>query len=192
VLTLILATGNSHKLREFRRLLPDIALEPLPKGIYLPPEDGDSFSENALIKARAVVKATGKSVIADDSGIEAEELNGAPGIFSARFAGQDATDEQNLNKLFTSISSGSKLRYVCVIAHVNSSGEERLFKGTCEGFCAKDQKGKGGFGYDPIFIPKDRSDQKTMAELSDSEKDQISHRGRAARRLAEWLVTSRR
>src|SRR5215211_7837338 len=114
---LVLATRNQHKLREFARLLDGVVLEPLPADVTLPPEDGDTFAANALGKARAAAAALGRAAIADDSGVEAEALGGAPGIRSARFAGTDATDAENLAKLRAEAPAGSGLRYVCVMAY---------------------------------------------------------------------------
>jgi XTP/dITP diphosphohydrolase len=184
---LLLATRNAHKLREFERLLPAVALDPLPDEAPSPPEDGDTYAANALIKARAAVAATGRAAIADDSGIEADALGGRPGVRTARYAGEHATDGENLAKLAAEAPAGSRLRYVCVIAHVDADGHERTFEGTADGRVANAPRGEGGFGYDPLFVPDDGSDGRTMAELSDDEKDAISHRGRAARALAEWL-----
>jgi XTP/dITP diphosphohydrolase len=183
---LLLATRNAHKLREFERLLPSVALEPLPDGLPTPVEDGDTYAANALIKARAAAQATGRAAIADDSGIEAAALDGAPGVRTARFAGEGATDGENLAKLAREAPVGSALRYVCVIAHVEPGGAEHLFEATTDGTVASAPRGDGGFGYDPLFVP-DGYDH-TMAELSDAEKDAISHRGRAARALAKWLA----
>jgi XTP/dITP diphosphohydrolase len=182
---LLLATRNEHKLREFERLLPTVRLEPLPDGLPSPVEDGDTYAANALIKARAAAAATGRAAIADDSGIEAEALNGAPGVRTARYAGDEATDQQNLDKLGRQAPAGSKLRYVCVIAHVAPDGSEHLFEGATTGTVAPAPAGSAGFGYDPLFVPD--GETRTMAELSDAEKDAISHRGRAARAFAEWL-----
>jgi XTP/dITP diphosphohydrolase len=186
---LVLATRNDHKLRELGRMLGDsIELEALPDGITLPPETGATYSENALIKARAAAEATHSIAIADDSGIEAEALGGRPGVYSARFAGPQATDQQNLDKLRAEAPPDTGLRYVCVIAHVDpSSGDEHLFEGTCSGTVSAQPRGERGFGYDPVFVPDDLPGGRTMAELADDEKDAISHRGRAARALAAWL-----
>jgi len=184
---LVLATRNDHKVRELERLIGGVALEPLPAGVTLPPEDGDTFAANALDKARAATAALGRPAIADDSGIEAAALGGAPGIFSARFAGPAASDAQNLAKLRTEAPAGSGLRYVCVMAYAEPGGEERTFTGVCDGTLSGDARGTGGFGYDPAFLPVDVADGRTMAELSDAEKDAISHRGRAARALLAWL-----
>jgi XTP/dITP diphosphohydrolase len=184
---LLLATRNAHKLREFERLLPHTRLDPLPEGVPTPPEDGDSYAANALIKARAAATATGRAAIADDSGIEAEALGGAPGVRTARYAGPNATDAENLAKLAAKVPAGSRLRYVCAIAHVMPDGEEYVFERTCTGTMAAMARGENGFGYDPLFVPDDAPGERTMAELSDAEKDAISHRGRAARALEEWL-----
>jgi XTP/dITP diphosphohydrolase len=191
VTSLILGTRNPHKVREIARLLEraGISAEPLPGGIELPPEAGDSFAGNALPKARAAAQATGLAAIADDSGIEAEALGGAPGVRSARYAGAHATDEQNLRKLMAEVPAGSRLRYVCALAYVDPrTGEEQLFFGDCPGRLAAQPRGSGGFGYDPAFLPDQQPDGRTMAELSDGEKDAISHRGEAVRAFTAWLA----
>jgi XTP/dITP diphosphohydrolase len=185
---LVLATRNPHKLREFARLLPGHDVQPLPEGVELPPEMGETFAENALPKARAAAAATGGPAIADDSGIEAEALGGGPGVRSARYAGEGATDADNLAKLRAEAPAGSRLAYVCALAYVDgSTGTERLFEGRCTGTMAAAARGTRGFGYDPVFVPDDGDGARTMAELSDAEKDAISHRGRAARALLAWL-----
>jgi XTP/dITP diphosphohydrolase len=184
----VLATRNAHKLREFGRLLPEIALEPLPAHIQLPPETGETFAANALLKARAASAATGVPALADDSGIEADALRGAPGVYSARYAGPSATDAENRDKLRAEVPPGSGLRYVCAVAYVVPGQEPRLTEGYCEGRMAEAPGGEGGFGYDPLFVPADGDGSRTMAELSDAEKDRISHRGRAAREAAAWLA----
>jgi XTP/dITP diphosphohydrolase len=184
---LLLATRNAHKLREFERLLPAVTLDPLPDDVETPPEDGDTYAANALIKARAAARATGRTAIADDSGVESAALDGRPGVRSARYAGDSATDGENLAKLVREAPAGSALRYVCVIAHVDADGAEHLFEGASTGTVAATPAGAGGFGYDPLFVPDD-GDGRTMAELDDAEKDAISHRGRAARALEEWLA----
>ena len=184
---LILATRNDDKLREFQWLLPRVAIEPLPDHVELPPETGDSYVANARIKARAGAEATGRPCFADDSGVEAEALGGAPGIFSARFAGPDATDGENLAKLRAEAPSGSGLRYVCAIVLASPDGEELVVEERCEGTLAAAPRGERGFGYDPVFLPADGDGARTMAELSDEEKDAISHRGNAARALRRWL-----
>lgn len=188
----ILATRNEHKLRELAEILPGVELKPLPVEVELPPEDGDSFAANALIKARAAHAATGEVAIADDSGIEAAALNGRPGIFSARYAGEGASDEENLEKLLREVAAAGTERraaYVCVMALVGEDDEELTFEGRCEGRLIMDPRGEGGFGYDPAFVPDDTGpeDERTFAELTPVEKNAISHRGRAVRRLATHL-----
>jgi XTP/dITP diphosphohydrolase len=182
---LVLASRNPHKLRELRELLRPHVLEPLPDTVELPPESGTTFAANALIKARAAAGAIGEAAVADDSGIEAAALGGAPGVWSARYAGEGASDEENLTKLLREVPEDGDRRvaYVCVLAFVDPGGEERVVEGRCEGALAGEPRGDGGFGYDPAFIPEDYGDRRTMAELSPEEKDAISHRGRAARAL---------
>jgi len=187
---LLLSTRNEHKRREFARLLGGSQVDALPDDVLLPPEDGDTFEANALGKARTAAKATGRVSIADDSGIEAQALGGAPGVRSARYAGEDASDEQNLAKLLREAPAGSPLAYVCALAYVDPGGIERVFEGRCTGRLAEHPRGEGGFGYDPAFLPDDEPGGLTMAELSDERKDEISHRGRALRALRQWLTMS--
>jgi XTP/dITP diphosphohydrolase len=189
-MTLVLSTRNPHKVREFAGLLDGLDVVPLPDEVQLPPETGETFAENALRKARAAAAATGGPAIADDSGIEAAALRGAPGVRSARFAGEDATDEENLALLLREAPAGSAVAYVCVIAYVDGDAEH-VFEGRCTGTLAAEPRGAGGFGYDPAFVPDDVSDGRTMAELAPAEKDAISHRGRAARDLLAWLSDGR-
>jgi XTP/dITP diphosphohydrolase len=202
--SLVLATHNEHKRREFARLVAGGAMadadadadatrrvdvQALPDSVVLPPEDGTTFAENALGKARATAAATGRVSIADDSGIEAEALHGAPGVRSARYAGERASDGENLQKLMREAPAGSSLRYVCAIAYVDpASGAERVFEGFCTGRMAAQARGERGFGYDPVFLPDDDDSDLTMAELSDERKDAISHRARALRALLRWLT----
>jgi XTP/dITP diphosphohydrolase len=206
-LRLLLATHNEHKRREFARLLEEPGgtgrweLDALSDGVTLPPEDGETFAENALGKARAAARATGRVSIADDSGIVSAALGGAPGVRSARYAGEGASDAQNLAKLLREAPAGSHLEYVCVIAYVDlEQGVERVFEGRCGGRLAAQPRGERGFGYDPAFLPDEGPPAQggqpgarpprelTMAELSDEQKDTISHRGRAARTLVGWLA----
>ena len=188
---LLLATRNEHKLRELREALPGVELDPLPPAVELPPEEWRSFAENALGKARAAHAGTGRATIADDSGIEAYGLGGQPGVRSARYAGDGATDEQNLAKLLEEVGrqDDRRVAYVCVIALVDQGGNESIFEGRAEGTLATEPRGSGGFGYDPAFVPDERAhgDERTMAELTPAEKNAISHRGRAARALAVHL-----
>jgi XTP/dITP diphosphohydrolase len=193
---LVLASRNPHKLRELGELMRPHSLEPLPPDVVLPPETGSSFSENALVKARAAAAATGRAAVADDSGIQAAALGGAPGVQSARYAGEQASDEQNLAQLLRDVPDDGDRRvtYVCALAYAEPGGGEHLAEGRCHGLLANAPRGSGGFGYDPAFVPDDHGNGngRTMAELSPQEKDAISHRGRAARKLLEWLGTEGR
>lgn len=189
---LLLATRNDHKRREFERLFAlageRIGVDALGDDVQLPPEDGETFAENALGKARAAAAASGRPAIADDSGIAAKALGGAPGVRSARYAGERASDEENLAKLMREAPAGSPLEYVCALAYVEPrEGVEQVFEGRCEGTLSPERRGERGFGYDPAFLPVEYTDGRTMAELGDFEKDAISHRGRAARLLLDWL-----
>ena len=186
---LVLATRNEHKLRELSALTAPFELHPLPEHVHLPPETGTTFADNALGKARAAATATGRPAVADDSGIEAQALRGAPGVWSARYAGDHAGDEENLAKLLHEVPEDGDRRvaYVCALAYVDPGGREEVVHGRCEGVLALEPRGSGGFGYDPAFVPNDYGDGRTMAELSPEEKDAISHRGRAARALVKRL-----
>jgi len=192
---LLLATHNEHKRREFARIMARAApglveLEMLADDVRLPPEDGETFAENALGKARAAALESGRVSIADDSGIAAAALGGAPGVRSARYAGEGAGDEENLALLMREAPAGSGLEYVCVIAYVDpADGLERLFEGRCAGRLAAEPRGRGGFGYDPAFLPDEGPAGLTMAELDEQQKDAISHRGGAARQLLDWLAS---
>ena len=210
---LVLATRNAHKAREFATLLAPHEIVALPDDVELPPETGETFFENAREKALAAARATGMTAIADDSGIEAAALGGAPGVRSARFAGEHATDEENLAKLLRDAPAGSPLAYVCALVLAEPSegkggdgggaggggaaGEKggrlgavivHAVEGRCTGTLDANPRGDGGFGYDPAFLPDDLGDGRTMAELAPNEKDAISHRGRAARALLARLA----
>jgi XTP/dITP diphosphohydrolase len=188
---LVVATRNEHKLRELREILPGVKLEPLAGDVELPPETGETFAANALIKARAARAAADAAAIADDSGVEALALGGRPGVRSARYAGETASDAENLAKLIAELDGAvdRTVAYVCVIAYVDAAGDELLFEGRCEGELIAEPRGECGFGYDPAFVPRDTGaeDGRTMAELSSAEKHLISHRGRAGRLLASHL-----
>lgn len=189
---LVLATRNAHKVAELGALLSEHELVALPQALESPEETGVTFAENALIKARAAAEALGVPVIADDSGIEVDALGGAPGVRSARFAGPEATDAENLRKLLQEAPAGGALAYVCVIAFVDPGGagaaEEWWVEGRCTGTLDPHPRGANGFGYDPAFLPDEVVDLdrpgRTMAELSLGEKAAISHRGRAAAAFA--------
>lgn len=186
---LVLATRNVHKVREFAQLMAPHAIAELPPDVELPPETGTTFAENALTKARAAAFATGETAFADDSGIAAEALDGRPGVYSARYAGEHATDQENLGKLLAEAPAGSRVAYVCAIAYVEPEGAEFVVEARCEGTLAAEPRGSGGFGYDPAFVPDEHPDR-TMAELAPEEKAAISHRGKAARALRERLEGS--
>jgi len=192
----VLATANRAKAREMAALLSGIPFRILHladfPGVTLPPEGESSSAENALGKARAVAAATGELALADDSGIEVDALGGAPGPRSARFAGEHASERENLDRLIELIRdvplAGRGARYRCVAVLAVPDGTELVAEGVCEGTLLTEPRGLGGFGYDPIFVPS--GERKTMAELPADEKDRISHRGRALRSLAAQLRTS--
>ena len=186
---LVLATRNAHKVSELGVLLAPHELVALPRELSSPEETGTTFAENALIKARSAAAALGVAAIADDSGIEAAALGGAPGVRSARYAGPQAADEDNLRKLLHEVPAGGALAYVCVIAFVAHEGAgsalgEWWVEGRCTGTLDPHPRGANGFGYDPAFLPDEVVDldrpARTMAELEPAEKAAISHRGRAA------------
>jgi XTP/dITP diphosphohydrolase len=186
---LVLATRNAHKAREFAELLPGHEVVELPEAVVLPPETGETFAENALGKARAAAAATGMAAFADDSGIAVPMLGGEPGVRSARWAGENAGDADNLRLLLQRVPDGAALEYVCAIAFTDpANGDEQTFEGRCAGTMTTTPRGTGGFGYDPAFVPTDAASGRTMAELSVAEKDAISHRGHAARELLAWLT----
>ena len=190
---LVLASGNKGKLAEFQRLLDGLdvqihSMKDYPE-IGEIVEDGSTFAENALIKARTVCKATGKPVMADDSGLAVDALNGAPGIYSARFAGEQRSDADNNAKVLrlmeTVADADRTARFFCVIAIVLPDGREYTVEGTCEGTILHALRGEGGFGYDPLFYVE--SMNKTFAELTMEEKNRISHRGHANRKAVEII-----
>ena len=154
------------------------------------PETGATFEENALLKARAIANYTGLPAVADDSGLCVDALNGMPGVLSARWAGGHGDDKANLELVLAQVADvpGARLgaRFVCAAALVTDSAEW-VVTGQVEGRLVRAPRGSGGFGYDPAFIPVDRADGRTMAELTSEEKDAISHRGRAARAFLDWL-----
>jgi XTP/dITP diphosphohydrolase len=183
----VLSTRNAHKVRELADLLPAHELAPLPDDVVLPPETALDFVGNALIKARAACEALGVAAIADDSGLCAEALGGAPGVRSARYAGEHATDDENLQKLIDHVPAGTGLAYVCAIAVVLPDGTERTVEGRCTGTMAQSPRGHGGFGYDPVFVADADPAHRTMAEMTDAEKGAISHRGAAVAALGPVL-----
>jgi XTP/dITP diphosphohydrolase len=185
---LVLSTRNPHKLREFEALLAPHRVVPLPPEVELPPETGETFEENAAAKARAAALATGLPAVADDSGIAAAALGGRPGVRSARYAGEGASDEDNLAKLLREVPEDDRrVAYVCALAFATPEGDVHVLEERCEGTLSDSPRGDAGFGYDPAFVPSDRDDGRTMSELTQEEKDAVSHRGRAARAFLEWL-----
>jgi XTP/dITP diphosphohydrolase len=186
---LVLASRNAHKLRELSALLAPHEVVPLPDEVQLPPETGETFDANARLKAEAAAREAGLPAVADDSGIEAAALGGRPGVRSARFAGESATDEENLEKLLRDVprDGDRRVAYVCALAFASPGTATHVVEARCEGTLAVEPRGDGGFGSDPAFVPDDYPDDRTMAELSPEEKDAISHRGRAARALLAWL-----
>ena len=190
----VLASNNKGKLSEISAILSDLDIELIPQSQFRfseAEETGLSFIENAIIKARHASQHTNLAAIADDSGIEIEALKGAPGIYSARYAGENATDEENLQKLLKDLgdSTERKARYVCVIAVVRHHLDPTpmIFEGYWEGVITFEKKGAGGFGYDPIFYLPDLG--VTSAELTKEHKARLSHRGRALRKMKEKIGT---
>jgi XTP/dITP diphosphohydrolase len=187
---LLVATGSAHKLIELQRLFSDLPID-LVTLIDLgitdeAPEDGATFEENALQKARWYSEASGEWTLADDSGLEVAALNGAPGVYTRRYAGPNATDQQNYEKLLTATVgvADRSARFVCTMALIDPvNGSERTFRGECTGHLTTAPRGEFGFGYDPIF----EVDGRTMAERAPAEKDALSHRGRAAALVAAAL-----
>ena len=187
---LLVATGSAHKLIELQRLFSDLPID-LVTLIDLgitdeAPEDGATFEENALQKARWYSAASGEWTLADDSGLEVAALSGAPGVYTRRYAGPDATDQQNYEKLLTETAgvADRSARFVCTMALIDPvNGSARTFRGECPGTLTTAPRGEFGFGYDPIFEVGGR----TMAERAPAEKDALSHRGRAAALVAAAL-----
>lgn len=188
---LIVATKNKGKYQEMKEILSGmpfnvISMEDASLDIEIE-ETGQTFEENALIKAREVSRLTNEIVIADDSGLEIEYLDGAPGIYSSRFAGKGASDEDRNRKLLKLLEEvpfeKRKARFVCVIAVVYPEGDYFTVKGICEGYIGFEPKGNNGFGYDPLFYIPEYG--KTMAEMDPEDKHKISHRGKALRLMLE-------
>jgi len=190
---IVLATRNKKKIEEIKRITSGMAisiymLDDFP-GCPEVEEDGVTFEENAIKKAVTVARYTGKPALADDSGLEVYELNGAPGTLSARYAGEGADDRKNIEKLLHKMRSiveeKRKARFVCCIAIALPDGPINIFYGYSEGRIGTEPKGLSGFGYDPIFYPESHS--RTFAEMSDGEKDAISHRGMALSKVQGYL-----
>ena len=190
---IILATGNPHKAEEFAALLDGLSIEVLPAsacgGMPDVDESGKTFADNAELKAMALRAIAPKEcwVLADDSGLEVDALNGEPGIYSARFAGVGANDQQNLEKLLEQmkdVPDGQRAaRFCCVLCLIDSDGHRTFYDGICNGQITSQSAGAEGFGYDPVFVPEGHN--KSFAELGETVKIRISHRARAV----EWLRT---
>ena len=188
---IVLATGNRGKVKEFEGLLHGIAGRIIGLGdLESPPEvveDGETFMENALKKARTIAKYSGKPALADDSGLAVDALGGKPGVYSARYSGEDATDEKNIDKLLRELGDAEhrSARFVCFLALVTPDGKETVVSGKCEGVILTERRGSGGFGYDPVFYLPEY--ERTMAEIPPDLKNRISHRARAAEKLVRIL-----
>lgn len=189
---IVLASSNAGKIAELKQLLPHWVqvISASEAGVSLPEETGATFAENALLKARAAAAQTDRVALADDSGLEVDALGGAPGIYSARFAGEPSDDAANnrllLERLGNTPAAARGARFRSAVAIVMPNQEEHVAEGAVEGAILDAPRGQGGFGYDPLFLPT--GGERTMAELSIDEKGAISHRGRAFRRAAEWLL----
>ena len=187
----IIATKNRGKAKDFEALLSPYGIRVLTLFDVAPDldidETGTTFRENAALKAETVAEKLGKMVIADDSGLAVDALDGKPGVYSARYSGEGATDERNIEKLLADLSGvpdeERTARFVCVLAVAAPGAETRFFEGTCEGRILRTPAGENGFGYDPVFyVPKE---ERTMAQLTPEEKSVVSHRGEAIRSLEE-------
>ena len=186
---LILATTNKNKVKEFQEILKDFPIEirslgdfgPLPEAI----EDGETFDDNAYKKAIHTAKILGFPAIADDSGLEVEALDGAPGVYSARYAGEQATDRDNVDKLLQEMKGAKnrKATFRCVLSIAVPSGPALTYEGRCEGLILEEPRGESGFGYDPVFFFEDLG--KTFAECTMAEKNKVSHRGKALAEMKE-------
>ena len=194
---IVIASRNEHKIEEIRRLLARLDVDVLSLKDYPDApevdEDGAAFQDNALKKARVIARFTGLTALADDSGLEVDSLGGQPGVRSARFAGETASDAENNRKLLRCLaevpSEERQAQFRCVIALVSRTGAESLVEGTCQGVIIEKERGSGGFGYDPLFLLPHLG--KTFAELSMEEKNELSHRGKALQQVLpivqEWL-----
>ena len=198
-MNIVLATRNKKKIEEIRRITAGMqinlfTLDDFPDCPEVE-EDGKTFEENALKKARAISEFTKMPALADDSGLEVYVLNNAPGVFSARYAGESSGDAANTKKLLDDMLSAPDgrrgARFVCVIALSFPDGRSETFSGYCGGSIGREPGGSNGFGYDPVFYPEGYD--RTFAEMADSEKDALSHRGEALKKLSEYLqIKSRR
>lgn len=188
---LVIASANPDKAREIAAILEGFDVVPRPPGVPDVDETGSTLLENARLKARALVEATGEAAVADDTGLEVAALDGGPGVYSARYAGEGATYAENVAKLLDALrgSVDRRARFRTVALAMLPDGREIVAEGIVDGAIAEAARGDGGFGYDPVFVPDD-GDGCTFAELSAEEKNRISHRGRAFRALATQLPST--
>jgi XTP/dITP diphosphohydrolase len=192
---IVFATANAGKLREAAEVLgPDFEIVSLAQaGITEEiPETGKTLQENSLQKATYLFERTGLPCFADDTGLEVDALGGAPGIYSARYAGPNHDHQANMDKLLKELGATEerRARFKTVVTLILADGQPRFFEGTCEGSIARAKRGNGGFGYDPVFLP-DAYPGRTLAEVSEEEKNAVSHRGQAIRAMAAWLKSNR-
>ena len=195
MITMIAASSNAHKIKEIQSIMSKFGVKVVSRKEAGVPEfeieeDGETFEENSLKKAEAIMKATGKLTVADDSGLMVDYLGGAPGVYSARFAGEECDDEKNNEKLLKHLeglpAEDRKAKFVSVITLMFPDGNTIVARGECPGRIIETPTGENGFGYDPLFVPDGLS--KTFAQLSDKEKNSISHRARALEKLEEILT----
>jgi XTP/dITP diphosphohydrolase len=187
---IVCASANPHKVEELARLLPSwVELVPRPSDIGDIDEDAPTLEGNAIIKAVEIANHASEWAIADDTGLEVDALNGAPGVRSARFAGEQATDAENRALLIAKLdgTTNRSARFRTVVALVSSKGDIHFVGGECAGVIAETERGGSGFGYDSLFIPAD-GDGRTFAEMTGPEKDAVSHRGRALAQIPELLA----
>jgi XTP/dITP diphosphohydrolase len=191
MLRLVLATNNPGKAAEIADVLTGVELLPRPDGLPEPVEDADTLLDNARIKAQALAEATGEAAVADDTGLEVVALGGAPGVLTARYAGDDVTYEDNWRKLLRELEgvTDRRARWRTIALVRWPDGREVWAEGTCDGVIAPEAQGEQGFGYDPVFVPAE-GDGRTFAELSRDEKNAVSHRGRAFRALGAALAAA--
>lgn len=193
--TIIAASSNPHKIKEIQAIMTKYGMKVISRDdAGVPPfeikEDGETFEENSYKKASAIMQATGKTTIADDSGLMVEYLGGAPGVYSARFAGEECNDQKNNEKLLTllknQVGDDRKAKFVSVITLIFPDGETLVARGECEGRIIGAPTGENGFGYDPLFVPAGYN--RTFAQLTEEEKNAISHRAKALAKLEELMA----
>ena len=188
---IILASNNKEKLREITHILQPFGIKVISQaesGFDIEVEEtGKTFAENAILKAEAIHKLYGKPVISDDSGLQVDYLHGEPGVYSKRYAGENASYEEKIHKILHSMEEAKEeertARFVCAICYIDEKGEKHIFQESCEGSILREPRGENGFAYDPIFLYQDKS----FAEMSEEEKNEVSHRGKALRKMTEYF-----